>query len=174
MASTRSSSSRLAVLVRPKRGEDGQFGAGGIIRIRGDRQALDEVLESQAGDLGAAAAARGEGEEQEGRVTTVGEPSAVARGDEPLDHHTGQGFHALASARPPGGADGEAERSAQVRRRKRALEAELATEGHHRASRLCTVEGVRTAARSRPSWRSAASTASGMPCEGSPARRTGS
>ena len=110
-------------------GEDGQFGAGGIIRIRGDRRALDEVLESEAGDLGATAAARGEGGEQEGRVTPVGEPSAVARCDEPLEHLSGQGFRALASARPPGGADGEAERSAQVRRRKRALEAEPAMEG---------------------------------------------
>ena len=110
-------------------GEDGELGAVRRGRVGGNRLPLDQVLESQAGDLGAAAAARGEGDEHEGGVAPVGEPIAGAGDDQPLEHVAGQRLGALAAARPALGAGGEAERAAHVRRRKRALEAEPAMEG---------------------------------------------
>ena len=100
----------------------GQARGIGIAGVEGDRRLVAQLLDAQARDFAAPAAARAEGDQQQRAVAAIGEPVGAAGGEQPVEDVAGDGAKALAPARPRAGAHGEPHRGAQRRGGERTVE----------------------------------------------------
>ena len=90
---------------------------------RRHRLALFEIVNAKSSDLGTAAPAGAEGEQQQGAITKIDRPAPSAGHEQPIENIAGDRLRALARARAIGGADGETQRVSNGRITERAFDA---------------------------------------------------